>query len=227
MRAFVNVVLLLAIAAVGCYIAVFDEYFAHEVEVREQISVKLIGSDALLRASREKEEENVGGVSGPDLTCFVWGPFSDKALLQVRGMLEEHRLLERAEIVDRFLPDRWIIYLGRFHTDTAVRAFMKQFRQQGMKNVRAIVRGDLAYGVEIASFDSQKEAQAFLESQKMPDVKGLRVTNRLGEPSDSVDLVFNHLSDEERGILFSLWPKRPGTQLQSCTFYPGRVSSAQ
>ena len=46
MRALINVVLLLAIAAVGCYIAVFDEYFSREVEVRQQISVKLIGSDA-------------------------------------------------------------------------------------------------------------------------------------------------------------------------------------
>lgn len=225
MRALINVVLLLAIAAVGCYIAVFDEYFSREVEVRQQISVKLIGSDAEMRAREEKESTKTDAASGPDLSCFVWGPFSDKGLMQVRGMLEQNRLLEQAEIVDRFLPDRWIVYLGRFHTDTAVRAFMKQFRQQGIKHVRAIVRGDLAYGVEIASFDTKKEAEDFLASNKVPDVKGLRVTNRLGEPSDSVDLVFNHLSEEQRDVLFGLWIKRPGTQLQSCTFYPGRASS--
>ena len=71
MRALINVVLLLAIAAVGCYIAVFDEYFSREVEVRQQISVKLIGSDAEMRARAEKEGTKTDAASVPCLSCFV------------------------------------------------------------------------------------------------------------------------------------------------------------
>ena len=117
------------------------------------------------------------------------------------------------------MPDRWIVYLGPYSNDIAVRAFVRQFRQQGYKNVRPILSGALSYGVEIETFETQELAQAWINGKKAPDVKGLRVTNRLGEPSDKVDLVFRDLTEEQRQSLFAIWPRWQGTEIQNCSFY--------
>ena len=103
--------------------------------------------------------------------------------------------------------------------DIAVRAFVKQFRQQGYKNVRPILSGALSYGVEIETFESKEQAQAWINDKKAPDVKGLRVTNRLGEPSDKVDLVFRNLTEDQRQALFAIWKRWQGTEIQNCSFY--------
>lgn len=152
-----------------------------------------------------------------DPGCVIWGPFSTQALRRIELVLERARLLEKMQIADRFLPERYIVYLGPYVNEVAVRAFVKQFRQQGFKSVRPIVRGDLAYGVEIRAFKTREEAEAYLASGKAPEVQGLRVTNRLGEPSNDVDLVFRRLTSEERERLIAAWRARPSTTLRSCS----------
>ena len=97
-----------------------------------------------------KNDENAR-ISGTPIEadCFVWGPFDGRQLTSVQSTLKNRGLLHKAEISDRFLPDRWIVYLGPYSNDIAVRAFVKQFRQQGYKNVRPILSGALSYGVEM------------------------------------------------------------------------------
>lgn len=93
---------------------------------------------------------------------------------------------------------------------------MKQFCQQGIRTVKPILEGELSYGVEIASFSSREAAEKYLVSGRAPDMKGIKVTNRLGEPSGQVDLVFNAVTSEEEDRIRNLTKLYPAAELKSC-----------
>lgn len=218
MRFFIHIILLMAIAVGLGFIALDRQqtFSVDVVDVRGDIAVKMNVFD---REGNQKKEKIAGELGVVDTNCFVWGAFDTKSLSSVNTVLVSSKLMPYAQMVDRFEPDRWIVYLGRFNNETAVRAFMKQFRQQGFSSVRPILQGNLAYGVELAAFESRRQAEDYLNSPKIPDVQGLRVVNRLGDPSDKVDIVFQGLDDNARDRLFREWKKRPGTTLENCGFY--------
>lgn len=151
--------------------------------------------------------------------CFTWGPFSEKQLVGIRLNLQRQGLIERMELRDRHLPERWIVYLGPFSNATAVKAFSKQFTQQGFKNVHPIYEGALSYGVEIESFATREDAEKYIANKKAPDVSGIRVTNRLGGLSGDVDLIFQNITQEQILWLQSQAIKYPGKVFQSCSMY--------
>ena len=147
---------------------------------------------------------------------MLFGPFAHKDLPGVQERLTRSGLLQKAVVADRFLPERFIAYLGPYDNTTAVRAFVKQFRQQGIRTVKPILEGELSYGVEIASFSSREAAEKYLVSGRAPDMKGIKVTNRLGEPSGQVDLVFNAVTSEEEDRIRNLTKLYPAAELKSC-----------
>jgi len=142
--------------------------------------------------------------------------FLDSQINSVQERLTRSGLLQKAVVADRFLPERFIAYLGPYDNTTAVRAFVKQFRQQGIRTVKPILEGELSYGVEIASFSSREAAEKYLVSGRAPDMKGIKVTNRLGEPSGQVDLVFNAVTSEEEDRIRNLTKLYPAAELKSC-----------
>lgn len=216
MRFFINLILFIAVSA-GIGLIVYDNMTPPvDVVARQDITIQIQAKKKTQASEMTKVAGDAGAV---DINCFVWGPFDENELVGMQSVLNSTGLMSYAQIVDRYLPDRWIVYLGRFNNDTAVRAFMKQFRQQGFSSVRPILRGDLAFGVEIAAFDTKKQAQEYLDSPKAPAVSGLSVTNRLGEPSDKVDIVFQGLDDETRERLFREWKRRPSIELKNCGFF--------
>ena len=222
MRLWLNSLLLACIAAGVAVIYTDAQKPSADVQTNTGIPlrVNMIDEEKLKSDLADGPQEDFLQTQGAvDSSCFVWGPFETRDLRKLEGTLEKQRLTQKMQISDRFLPDRYIVYLGPYVNEVAVRAFVKQFRQQGFKSVRPIIRGDLAFGVEIMAFESRKAAQEYLVSGKAPDVKGLRVTNRLGEPSSQVDLVFRGLTDSERERLFSIWKKHPETKLKSCAYY--------
>ena len=219
MRYCVNFVLLLALCACGWFL--YDQSRQPTVDFVAETKLKVDVPDLVRATIEARNNDENARISGTPIEadCFVWGPFDGRQLTSVQSTLKNRGLLHKAEISDGFLPDRWIVYLGPYSNDIAVRAFVKQFRQQGYKNVRPILSGALSYGVEIETFETQDLAQAWINGKKAPDVKGLRVTNRLGEPSDKVDLVFRDLTEEQRQSLFAIWPRWQGTEIQNCSFY--------
>lgn len=219
MRYFVNFVLLLALCACGWFL--YDQSRQPTVDLVAETKLKVDVPELVLATIEARKSDENARISGTpiDADCFVWGPFEGRQMIAVQSTLKQRGLLQKAEISDRFLPDRWIVYLGPYSNDIAVRAFVKQFRQQGYKNVRPILSGALSYGVEIETFESKERAQAWINDKKAPDVKGLRVTNRLGEPSDKVDLVFRNLTEDQRQALFAIWKRWQGTEIQNCSFY--------
>ncbi len=148
--------------------------------------------------------------------CMIWGGFPVGDLVRVRLHLKRQHLEDKVLIQDRFGPERFIAYLGPYDNPTAARAFVKQFRQQGYGTVRPILSGELSYGVEIASFGTRKEAEAFLTGKRAPDMKGIKITNRLGEPTGMVDLVFQNLTKDETLRLQLLHGHYPRTLIRTC-----------
>lgn len=219
MRYFINFVLLFALGACVWYL--YDHSKQPTVDLVSDTRLDVHVPEFLRASIQAKKSDEQAKVSGTpvDIDCFAWGPFESKQLVAVQNALKRNGLIQSAEISDRFLPDRWIVYLGPYDNDIAVRAFVKQFRQQGYRNVRPILRGALSYGVEVETFESQEQALSWMASTEAPDVRGLRVTNRLGEPSDQVDLVFRNLTPEKRKILFEIWKRWKGTMIQNCGYY--------
>lgn len=162
-----------------------SQYGALRLEGR--VSVALLRDDAPLQAAAGPTARSE--TASETLRCVLFGPFAHKDLPGVQERLTRSGLLQKAVVADRFLPERFIAYLGPYDNTTAVRAFVKQFRQQGIRTVKPILEGELSYGVEIASFSSREAAEKYLVSGRAPDMKGIKVTNRLGEPSGQVDLV--------------------------------------
>ncbi len=182
----------------------------------EEINVKEVALEIVKKApdpsaeAPKKGEINIG--------CYIWGPFRERESPRIAEKLRKAGLISKAVMKDRFLPEKFIVYLGPFDNQEAALAFQKQFRKQGYRNARAILQGGLSFGVEIAAFNTQEDAQKFLTGPRTPKVKGVRITNRLGEPSGEVDFAFQDISEDERLKLLDLWRDSPRSELKNCSF---------
>lgn len=171
----------------------------------------------LKKESAEAETEGQAlEIEAPPKKCFVLGPVSQSLSKRIAESLRRSGLEKDMVICDRFLPERFIVFLGPLENKTALRAFAKQFKQQGYKNVRPIERGALAPGLEIAEFETEYQAAAYIESGKAPGISGIRVIKRLGEPSGQVNVVFQALDESEAKRIFSLARRFAGLKVQEC-----------
>jgi hypothetical protein len=189
-------------------------YFQAESWIIKDVSFEIqdsAGAQKIQPPVRQKQEKIIAG-------CYVWGPFPEKSTSRIVGKIKKAGLSEKVGMRDRFLPEMYIAYLGPFDNKEAALAFQKQFRKQGYKNARAILQGGLSFGVEIAAFPTSQEVQKFLTGPNTPNVKGVRLTNRLGEPSGKVDFIFQNISEEEHEKLSELWRGASGSELRSCSF---------
>ena len=193
----------------GCWI--YLQYFdIEEIKVKE-VALEIVKKAPDPSAEAPKRGEiNIG--------CYIWGPFRERESPRIAEKLRKAGLISKAVMKDRFLPEKFIVYLGPFDNQEAALAFQKQFRKQGYRNARAILQGGLSFGVEIAAFNTQEDAQKFLTGPRTPKVKGVRITNRLGEPSGEVDFAFQDISEDERLKLLDLWRDSPRSELKNCSF---------
>ncbi len=193
----------------GCWI--YLQYFdIEEIKVKE-VALEIVKKAPDPSAEAPKKGEiNIG--------CYIWGPFRERESPRIAEKLRKAGLISKAVMKDRFLPEKFIVYLGPFNNQEAALAFQKQFRNQGYRNARAILQGGLSFGVEIAAFNTQEDAQKFLTGPRTPKVKGVRITNRLGEPSGEVDFAFQDISEDERLKLLDLWRDSPRSELKNCSF---------
>lgn len=189
-------------------------YFQNETWIVKDIAF-VIKDSSNAQQSEADAQRKKGGIN---IGCYVWGPFKEKSAAYIASKIKRIGLFEKAIMKDRFLPEMYIAYLGPFDNKEAALAFQKQFRQQGYRKARAILQGGLSFGVEIEAFSSQQEAQKFLTGPRTPKVRGVRITNRLGEPSGEVDFSFQDISDEERMKLLELWRATPRSELKNCSF---------
>lgn len=205
-KIFVSLSLFLIVLGVG---VIYYPQLVSEGDIKAETKIYWQAQTPQVQAPSIQESE-------PVPSCFVWGPFAENNLVRVRHFLTKTGLIEKIVIQDRFLPDQFIVYLGPFPEKTSVRAFVKQFKQQGFNQVRPILRGPLSYGVEIASFETRVQAEQFLAGEKSPNMAGIRITNRFGEPSDEVDIVIKDLSPVQEQELVRASGQFSATRLNPC-----------
>ena len=220
MRYVINTVLLLALAAaLWCW---FDQTNGPVSDVASAVKLDARVPDIVREAFEARKRDRqalISGRSGPS-DCFVWGPCNARQIAAAQKTLRRSGLTEPAHIVDRFLPERWIVYLGPYDNDVAVKAFVKQFRQQGYRHVRPILRGGLSFGVEVQAFETREQALGWIQSDKSPDVQGLRVTNLRGELTDQVDLLLQGITEDKRPKLEAAQKRWKGTSVRACSDMP-------
>ena len=180
------------------------------------LEVTIQAANQVVEAEEEKTEGQALDIGVVEKKCFVLGPISQSATKRIAENLRRSGLEKDMVICDRFLPERFIVFLGPLENKTALRAFAKQLKQQGYKNVRPIERGVLAPGLEIAEFETQYQAEAYIESGKAPGISGIRVIKRLGEPSGQVNLVFQALDESEAKKVFALAERFSGLKIEEC-----------
>ncbi len=209
-------ILSIILIAMGGYLVYVDRQDAGEiatlavpletkVEREEKEAQGAILEGEMLLAKKEDQKR-----------CYAWGPFSAAETKRIAPRLREWGLDQSVTISDEFLPEKFIVFLGPLENQTSLRAFAKQLRQQGYKKVRPIQRGVLAPGLEIAEFDNEQQAAAYIESGKAPEVSGIRVVKRLGEPSGRVNLIFQALEIKGAHKLLRLSKDYPATTFQEC-----------
>ncbi len=202
--------------AMAGYLVYFDRQDAGEIAT---LTVPLMTKPNVGRVE-EAESEALEGETlaseGSAKSCYVWGSFSEAATRQIAPRLRERGLDQSMTICDEFLPEKYIVFLGPLENHTSLRAFAKQLRQQGYKKVRPIQRGVLAPGLEIAEFDNAEQAAAYIESGKAPEISGIRVVQRLGEPSGRVNLLFQALEKSQAEKLERLSKDYKATTLKAC-----------
>ena len=148
--------------------------------------------------------------------CYIWGSFSEATTKKIAPRLRHLSLDQSMTISDEFLPEKFIVFLGPLENQTSLRAFAKQLRQQGYKKVRPIQRGVLAPGLEIAEFDNEQQALVYIESGKAPEISGIRVVKRLGEPSGRVKFIFQALEKKQAEKLLRLSKEYKSTTFEEC-----------
>lgn len=209
----------LLLAMVG-YLVYFDRQDTGEVAtlmVPLETKVDLAKvSKAIEKDSDALEGESLEGFNEGEKHCYMWGPFSEGATKKIASRLHERGLDQSVTICDEFLPEKFIVFLGPLENMTSLRAFAKQLRQQGYKKVRPIQRGVLAPGLEIAEFDNAEQATAYIESGKAPEISGIRVVQRLGEPSGRVNFLFQALEKNQAEKLLRLSKDYKATKLMAC-----------
>ena len=184
-----------------------------KVPLEVTVSTGEVKEQTLEEAQSESEVvEPLQGVK----KCYVWGTHPEGATAKIASLLRQQGLHRDVVISDDFLPERYIVFLGPLKNKTSLRAFAKQLRQQGYKKVRPIERGALAPGLEIAEFENEQQAAAYIEAGKAPEISGVRVIKRLGEPSGRVNLLFQALDDTQAKALFSLAKRYKSAKVREC-----------
>lgn len=151
----------------------------------------------------------------PSTVCAKLENVATADLSDVELSLTTLGLFQYARIQDRYLPGEYLVYFGPLQTRTAVKAFMKQFRQQGYVTATPILSGPLAEGIEIASFKTHEEALT-LKNKIGSELSGVQVIEKNDLPSDRVDVVLDGLSQDQYMIFLSLSKKFPNNSISLC-----------
>lgn len=130
-----------------------------------------------------------------DVNCISWGPFDKNSLMRLRGYLVRSGFIDNVYVIDRYLPDRWIVYQGPFDDEKKARDAVKTLWSNGFTSARLFVRAPVSFGVQLADFEKKSEADQFLLEHGT--IVGLQVANRLGALSPLSDVQFRRLAADQ------------------------------
>jgi hypothetical protein len=119
---------------------------------------------------------------------------------------------------DQALPPRWLVYVGRFADDGALRAMEQQLRQTGVPFERLAFPPDLAPGFQLSKHDAAAAAEAALAAALQRGVNTARIVAlpavqahwlRLPSAGDAVRQALETISLPAGAVRFEPCPAAP------------------
>ena len=163
----------------------------------------------------DHDQQNQDALADTVSYCVKLEEIELKDLAEVYHMLQGWRPKVETGIIERYKAPRFLVYLEPLHTETARKAFIKQFRQQGYTKATPVRSGALAGGIVIDAFESEQDALKMLDSMPNPMQK-VRVIKEDDIPSDQVDIVVRGGNQDQRMILSRLSENESKFKLKVC-----------
>lgn len=127
----------------------------------------------------------------------------------VAGVLDK----QRWSVSEGVLPQRWLVYLGKFPSDAALKARKAELQAMGVE-YRVVKTASLAPGLALSTLSSEEAANVALKGALKAGVKGARVVQERPETRVST-LKLPALTTAERKQVQALLAFH-GLPLQSC-----------
>ena len=141
---------------------------------------------------------------------------SQKALPAINRSLQSAGLLEAFQIESELSADRYVVFIVPSATRKGAEILARQIKKQGFASARVITEGPLHNAVQLGSFNSEQQAQTYLEeSAKKLDMTALRVSRIIGKATGRVSLVFANLNEKQEQSLRRI-AQQHGFKLASC-----------
>ena len=139
--------------------------------------------------------------------------FSDLAV--VNQTLERWKPTVQTQIVERYKAPRFLVYFGPLKTNTALKAFMKQFKQQGYEKAVPVFTGPLSGGILIDTFETEQEALKMHADMPNP-MHGIRILKEDDIPSDQADVLIHGVNEDQYVILKEISEKTKKFVVKQC-----------
>ena len=148
--------------------------------------------------------------------CLRTSILSQKALPAINRSLQSAGLLEAFQIESELSADRYVVFIVPSATRKGAEILARQIKKQGFASARVITEGPLHNAVQLGSFNSEQQAQTYLEeSAKKLDMTALRVSRIIGKATGRVSLVFANINEKQEQSLRRI-AQQHGFKLASC-----------
>lgn len=179
-----------------------------KAEEQERQAKALAQQKALELEKQQKELEKF---------CVKMGTFTSKQLPAVNQSLKASNLLEKVQIKPLFGQDRFVVFIIPTTSLKGAQALVKQVKDKGYTKAEVITSGPLTNATRLNIFDNEANAISYLEkAKKSLNMKSIRMTRLMGEPTGNVILLFEGLTQKEKEQLQKI-ARQQKRNLESCS----------
>lgn len=162
---------------------------------------------------RKRLEEQAKAVSTPS-QCLLAGPFTAAQAEALRRALAASLPEESWQINEVQIPERWIIYMGKYADAAAMEK--KRSELSALKVTVEVVRTPgLELGLSLGSFSGKESAEGALAQMGTRGIRTARVVQERG-PSVASELRLPTATEAVRARLEEIKPQLEGLPLRSC-----------
>lgn len=160
---------------------------------------------------------DTGVATAPDgrTACWQAGGYSSAQLPALRAALTADAALAGLWTVEEsVLPERWIVFLGRFANAEALQRRRAELRQAQIDN-REVTLPDGGVGLAIGTYSTEAAAQQALQQATRRGIAGATVRRERPE-SRNHTLRLPAITEAQRERVQQLGPALAGRELQAC-----------
>ncbi len=172
------------------------------------------GAIRVLNAGELKVAQDLAQVAQAPTQCLLAGPYNDAQAGALRTVLETNLPTGLWQLESVQLPERWIIYMGRY---TDVAALQKKQAELVALNaqVEVVQTPALAMGLSLGAFDSKEAAEDALMRLNKRGIRTAKVVQERPQTS-ATELRLPAATEALRKRLEELAPQLAGRALRRC-----------